>query len=68
MKKTPLELILEYTPIVHQPRRQVEIPGVQDRIKEITNLRNAAQEAICKVQDHMTKKMKFQAYKEGQQV
>src|SRR5579863_8680401 len=68
MKKTPLELILEYTPIVHQPRRQVEIPGVQDRIKEIMTLRNAAQEAIRKAQEYMIKKTKFQAYKEGQQV
>src|SRR5579863_9946418 len=58
-EKTPLELILKYTPIVHQLRRQAEISEVQDRIKEITDLRNAAQEALCKAQEHIIKKTKF---------
>jgi RNase H-like domain found in reverse transcriptase/Integrase zinc binding domain len=61
MKKTPYELILGYTPHVHQPMRATMVPGVTTRLQQIKDHRTIAQ-------DHMTKETKYRPFKEGERV
>src|SRR5579863_8106000 len=65
-KKMPLELILGYTPLVHQPLRSTEIPSIQERINKIMELQSLAQEALQKAQNNLLKITKFKAYDVGQ--
>jgi Chromo (CHRromatin Organisation MOdifier) domain len=67
-KKTPYELILGYTPHVHQPTRAATVPRVTTRLQQIKDHRTIAQEALQRVQDHMTKETKYQPFKEGERV
>jgi hypothetical protein len=68
MKKTPYELILGYTPHVHQPTRATLVPRIMTQLQQIKNHRTAAQEALQKTQDHMTKEMKYRPFKKGDKV
>jgi hypothetical protein len=54
-KKTPFELIMGYVPRAHQPSRQMDIPNVDQRMKHIKEVREAAQDAISKSQDALQK-------------
>jgi Integrase zinc binding domain/Chromo (CHRromatin Organisation MOdifier) domain len=67
-KKTPYELILGYTPHVHQPMRATMVPGVATRLQQIKDHRLIAREALQKAQDHMTKETKYRPFKEGERV
>src|SRR5487761_1748842 len=67
-KKTPFDLIMGYTPVVHQPIRKAELPSIGECISKITENRNAAQEALRKAQEHLSKITKFKAYKENDKV
>src|SRR5579863_9755236 len=57
-KKTPLELILGYTPPVHQLLRSMEVPSIQERMNKIAELQSSAQEALQKAQNNLLKIMK----------
>ena len=48
MKKTPYELILGYTPHVHQPMRATPVPGITAQLQQIKDHKTAAQEALQK--------------------
>src|SRR5579863_8277355 len=67
-KKTPLELILGYTPPVHQPLRSTEIPSIQEWIDKITKLQSSAQEVLQKAQNNLLKITKFKTYDVGQRI
>src|SRR5580693_1922482 len=67
-KKTPYELILGYTPHIHQPTRVTTVPEVTTRLQQIKDHRTAAQEALQRAQDHMTKETKYRPFKEGERV
>jgi len=54
-KKTPFDLLIGYTPQVHQPTRRTDIPSIQQRITNIKEARKAAQEVQCKVQESWIK-------------
>ena len=55
MKKTPFDLLIGYTPSVHQPTRNSNIPTVNQRLDSIKEARQAAQEAQRKVQESWVK-------------
>ena len=44
-KKTPFDLLIGYTPQVHQPTRSLDLPTLEQRLSAIKEARNAAQEA-----------------------
>jgi Integrase zinc binding domain/RNase H-like domain found in reverse transcriptase/Chromo (CHRromatin Organisation MOdifier) domain len=67
-KKTPYELILGYTPHIHQPTRVTTVPRVTTRLQQIKDHRTIAQEALQRAQDHMIKEMKYRPFKEGERV
>jgi Chromo (CHRromatin Organisation MOdifier) domain len=67
-KKTPYELILGYTSHVHQPTRTTPVLGITSQLQQVKNHRIAAQEALQKAQNHMTKEMKYRPFKEGDKV
>src|SRR5712672_2261482 len=68
-KKTPYELILGYTPLVHQPARDMAtIPDIDTRMKLISNAREQAQEALKQTQETMIKETKFKEFEIGQKV
>jgi len=50
-KKAPYDLLISYTPKIHQPRRNTDIPVVEDRLTSIKEAREAAQEAQHKAQE-----------------
>jgi len=54
-KKMPFDLLIGYTPQIHQPTRKTDIPSIQQRITQIEEARKAAQEAQCKAQDSWIK-------------
>jgi len=54
-KKAPYDLLIGYTPKIHQPRRNTDIPAVEDRLTSIKEAREAAQEAQCKAQESWIK-------------
>jgi len=54
-KKTPFDLLIGYTPQIHQPTRKTDIPSIQQRITQIEEARKAAQEAQRKAQDSWIK-------------
>src|SRR5258708_40038447 len=67
-KKTPYELILGYTPRVHQPQRTIDVPGTKDRLEWIQEARCAAQAAITHAQSLYKDSPRFQPYQEGDKV
>jgi hypothetical protein len=50
-KKTPFDLLIGYTPYIHQPTRKTNVPSLEERLSYVSEARSAAQEAQCKVQD-----------------
>jgi len=54
-KKTPFDLLIGYTPQIHQPTRKTDIPSIQQQITNIEEARKAAQEAQCKAQESWIK-------------
>jgi hypothetical protein len=67
-KQSPYDLILGYTPTAHQPIRKPSLPSITERIQSITELRSAAQEAMRKEQDRVTKERHHKPYKVDDQV
>ena len=62
-KKTPYDLLIGYTPRIHQPRRKSDIPSIESRFHQISEARKAAQEAQRKVQESWVKdKPRFKPY------
>jgi len=54
-KKAPFDLIMGYTPRVHQPIRSTDIPTLGKRLDHIKEAREAAQEAQHKAQESWIK-------------
>jgi len=54
-KKTPYDLLIGYTPQVHQPTRKTTIPSLEQRLSSIEETRKAAQEAQRKAQESWIK-------------
>jgi len=54
-KKTPYDLLIGYTPQVHQPTRKTTIPSLEQRLLSIEDARKAAQEAQRKAQESWIK-------------
>ena len=54
-KKTPYDLLIGYTPQVHQPTRKTAIPSLEQRLLSIEEARKAAQEAQRKAQESWIK-------------
>ena len=59
-KKTPFDLLIGYTPQIHQPTRKTNVPSLEQRLSFIQEARSAAQEAQRKAQDSwITDKPRF---------
>ena len=43
-KKTPFDLLIGYTPQIHQPTRKTNVPTLEQRLSHISEARSAAQE------------------------
>src|SRR5487761_196194 len=56
------------TPQAHQPTRIPSLPSIQERLNKIQKARSAAQEAMHKEQDRLTKPKRHHQYQEGQKV
>ena len=54
-KRTPFDLLIGYTPDIHQPTRKTNIPALDKRLGNIEEARKAAQEAQRKVQESWVK-------------
>jgi len=68
-KKTPYDLLIRYTPQVHQPTRKTTIPSLKTRLLSIEEARKAAQEAQCKAQESWIKeKPQYIPFAEGSKV
>ena len=67
-KKGPYELILGYIPRVHQPRRDINVPGTKERLEEAQEARRAAQAAITHAQSLYKDSPRFRTYSEGDKV
>jgi hypothetical protein len=50
-KKTPFNLLIGYTPCIHQPTRKTNVPSLKEQLSHISEARSAAQEAQHKAQD-----------------
>jgi hypothetical protein len=55
MKKTPFDLLIGYTPSVHQPTRNMNILTLEQQLSSITEARKAAQEVQRKAQETWVK-------------
>jgi len=68
-KKAPFDLIMGYTPQVHQPSRTSDIPTLNQRLRSIKEAREAAQEAQRKAQESWIKeKPNYKPYIIGDKV
>ena len=54
-KKPPFDLLIGYTPHIHQPTRSTNIPILEQQLCSIKEAREAAQEAQRKVQESWIK-------------
>jgi len=54
-KKTPYDLLIGYTPQVHQPTRKTAIPSLEQQLLSIKEARKATQEAQRKAQESWIK-------------
>jgi len=50
-KKTPFNLLIGYTPQIHQPTRTTDIPSMKEQLTTIEEARKAAQEVQHKAQE-----------------
>src|SRR5712672_2795085 len=67
-KKSPYELILGYTPLVHQPNRDTTVPDIDTRMKTIQDAREQAQAALKQTQENMVKETKYKEFEIGNKV
>ena len=68
-KKTPFDLLIGYTPQIHQPTRKTNVPSLEQQLSAINEARSAAQEAQRKVQDSWIKdKLRFMPFAIGSKV
>jgi len=67
-KKTPYELILGYTPNIHQPSQVTALPGFTERLEKIKEHRLAAQHAIKQAQQRLIKETKYKPFNNGDKV
>ncbi len=67
-KKTPYELILGYTPKMHQPQCTGNMPETKERLEQILEARRVAQAAITHTQSQYKDSPHFQPYSEGDKV
>jgi len=68
-KKAPFDLLVGYTPCVHQPTRSTDIPTLEKCLTNIKEAREAAQEAQHKVQDNWIKqKPRYRPFAIGDRV
>jgi len=68
-KKTPFDLLIGYTPQIHQPTRLSNLPTFEQRLSAIKEARNAAQEAQRKAQESWIKERpRFTPFEEGTKV
>jgi hypothetical protein len=71
-KETPFKLIMGYTPRVEWIEKPGLVPQVEERLKELEQVRKTAWDAMIKAQTMLRMKKpgnkKFQPYKEGDQV
>jgi hypothetical protein len=69
IKKAPFDLLIGYTPSVHQPTRTTDIPTLNQRLSSIKEARQATQEAQHKVQETWIKdKPHFKPFGIGESV
>ena len=54
-KKAPFDLLIGYTPRIHQPQRKSNIPAIEVCLQRIREAREAAQEAQRKAQESWVK-------------
>jgi len=54
-KKIPFDLLIGYTPQIHQPTRKTDIPSLEQQLSAINEAREAAQEAQRKAQESWIK-------------
>ena len=66
-KKTPFELILGYTPKVHQSARAFKSPSVENRLQKLKQAREEARVALQKATE-ITLPTRFEPYQVGDQV
>jgi hypothetical protein len=65
-KKAPYNLLIGYTPKIHQPQRKSDIPMIEEYLQNIKDAREAAQEEQCKVQESwITEKPQFKPFEVG---
>ena len=67
-EKTPYELILGYTPKMHQPQHTGNMPETKERLEQILEARRAAQAATTHAQSQYKDSPHFQPYSEGDKV
>ena len=67
-KKPPYELWMGFIPRTHQPTRTSNVPALEERKSRLLQVRNDAQEAICKAQSLWQKSPHFLKYHVDQQV
>ena len=68
-KKTPYDLLIGYTPQVHQPTRKTTIPSLEQRLLSIEEARKATQEAQHKAQESWIKeKLRHHPFPVGSKV
>jgi len=67
-KKTPYELILGYTPNIHQPNRATSVPRITKRLEQIKEHRMAMQHMLEQAQQQLIKETKYKLFSEGDKV
>src|SRR5882672_5062633 len=67
-RKTPYELILGYTPNIHQPNRATSVPGITKRLEQIKEHRLAVQQVLEQAQQWLIKETKYKPFNEGDKV
>jgi hypothetical protein len=68
-KHTPFDLLIGYTPQIHQPTRKTNVPSLEQQLSTINKARSATQEAQRKVQDSWVKdKPRFTPFAVGSKV
>jgi hypothetical protein len=67
-KKTPYELILGYTPRIHQPKQIVTLPGLANCMEQLKVYHNEAQEVMKKAQECLVKESNFKPFQVNDRV
>jgi hypothetical protein len=67
-KKTPYDLILGYTPRIHQLTHTSALPGVTNHMEQLKKHRQEAQEAMKKAQEQLVKESNFKPFQVNDKV